>query len=107
MFGIANQLLAVIGLTVGTTVIINSGKRQYAWVTLAPMLFVASATLSAGYLSIVDNFLPLAKAKPFQGYLNAGITAAVMLGVLVILGDAALRWIGSRRPDATPTAAGA
>ena len=35
MFGIANQLLASVALAVGTTIIINSGKARYAWVTLA------------------------------------------------------------------------
>jgi carbon starvation protein len=105
MFGIANQLLAVIGLAVGTTVIVNSGKRHLAWVTLMPMSFVAVATLSAGYLSIVDNFLPLARTKPVQGYLNAAITVLVMTGVVVILGDALLRWTGVLRrssPAAAP-----
>ena len=40
MFGIANQLLAVIALTVVTTVLVNTGRGRYAPVTLLPMLFV-------------------------------------------------------------------
>src|SRR5207249_8036292 len=44
MFGIANQLLAAIALAVGTTVIINSGRARYAWVTAAPMAFVVITT---------------------------------------------------------------
>src|SRR5438093_6585973 len=40
MFGIANQLLAVIALCVLTTLLVNSGRGQYAVVTVVPMLFV-------------------------------------------------------------------
>jgi carbon starvation protein len=105
MFGIANQLLAVVGLTVATTVLVNSGKQRYAWITLVPMCFVTSATLSGGYLSIRDLFLPLAKTNPLKGYLNAGITAVLMAGVIVILADAALRWLGIAKRPATATSA--
>ena len=48
MFGIANQLLAAVALAVGTTIIINIGRARYAWVTLAPLCFVAITTLTAG-----------------------------------------------------------
>ena len=34
MFGVANQLLAVVALAVATTMIINAGRARYAWVTL-------------------------------------------------------------------------
>ena len=60
MFGIANQLLASVALAVGTTIIINSGKARYAWVTLLPLAFVAVTTLTAGVLSVRDNFWPMA-----------------------------------------------
>jgi carbon starvation protein len=48
MFGIANQLLAVVALALVTTLLINSGRGRYAWVTLLPMLFVISTTMTAG-----------------------------------------------------------
>jgi len=57
MFGIANQLLAAMALSIGTTVIIKSGKARYAWVTILPLSFVAVTTLTAGWLTITDNFL--------------------------------------------------
>src|SRR6202043_384307 len=44
MFGIANQLLAVVALSVVTTLLVNTGRGRYAWVTLLPMLFVLSTT---------------------------------------------------------------
>ena len=50
MFGMANQLLAVIALAVVTTVLVNSGRGRYAPVTLLPMLFVATTTTTTGLL---------------------------------------------------------
>jgi Carbon starvation protein, predicted membrane protein len=63
MFGTANQLLAGIALCVGTTYIINLGRAKYAWVTLAPMAFVMATTLSAAWMNITQNFLPMTKKE--------------------------------------------
>ncbi|MEW5976694.1 MAG: carbon starvation protein A [Acidobacteriota bacterium] len=96
MFGIANQLLAAVALCVGTTIIINLGRTRYAWVTLVPLSFVATTTLTAGYRSIFDNFLPLARsldsATRFQGNLNITLTVIMMTCVLVILVDGMNKW---------------
>jgi carbon starvation protein len=99
MFGVSNQLLASIALCVGTTVLINTGKIRYAWITLLPLSFVATTTLTAGWLNIVNNFLPLARTggHPFQGYLNASMTVVMMACVLTILVDSVLRWTGALR----------
>ena len=95
MFGIANQLLAAVALAVGTTIIINMGKARYAWVTAAPLAFVATTTLTAGVLSVRDNFWPMAigpdPARHFQGYLNSGITVIMMVCVVAILVSACWR----------------
>jgi carbon starvation protein len=101
MFGIANQLLAAVALCVGTSVIINSGRAKYAWTTMAPLAFVASTTLYAGWLSIFDNFLSeksLAKSR-FTGYLDATLTAILMLCVIVILIASARAWVRAVRGE--------
>ena len=72
MFGIANQLLAVIALSVGTSVIINSGKARYAWVTAAPMVAIAFTTVTAGILKF-DEFLER------KATLNAALTGAMLV----------------------------
>src|SRR6185369_12775721 len=46
MFGVANQMLAVMALAVATVVIVRSGKGRYALVTLLPMFFVTTTTMS-------------------------------------------------------------
>jgi carbon starvation protein len=90
MLGIANQLLATTALCVGTTVIVNLGKARYAWVTLLPLGFVATTTLSAAYLSTVNNFLP---RRDIQGYLCAGSSIFLMACTLVILVASVKSWL--------------
>lgn len=108
MFGIANQLLAAVALCVATTVIINMGKARYSWVTIAPLSFVATTTLVAGYQSIRDIFWPLTQnpATATQGYINSSLTVIVMTAAIVILADSIRKWIGGRkRPQLTTEAA--
>jgi carbon starvation protein len=94
MFGTANQLLASIALATATSAIINSGKARYAWVTFLPMLFVAVTTLTACYLNITDNFLPMtaAPAKAFQGWLDIAFTVIIMVSAVVVLWESFHRW---------------
>jgi carbon starvation protein len=102
MFGIANQLLAAVALCVATTMIINSGKAKYAWVTLLPLSFVSTTTLVAGFQSITDIFWPLTQ-KPetsLQGVINTSLTAIIMFAAVVIMIDSIRRWLGTRsRPQ--------
>ncbi len=94
MFGTANQLLAAVALAVGTSAIINAGKARYMWVTLVPMLFVATTTLTAGWLNVVDNFLPLTQnpATSTQGYVNSILTIVMMICAVIILIESFRRW---------------
>ncbi|HEV2103906.1 MAG TPA: carbon starvation protein A [Candidatus Acidoferrum sp.] len=93
LFGTGNQLLATIALAVGTAFLINMGKAKYAWITVAPMLFVGTTTLTAGVLSIKNIFWPMTK-KPgfvFQGYLDSTLMAIFVTGVVLVLLNVARR----------------
>jgi carbon starvation protein len=94
MFGTANQLLAAVALAVATSAIINAGKVRYVWVTLLPMLFVATTTLTAAWMNIFDNFLPLTRspATATQGYVNSILTVIMMLCAVIVLVEAFKRW---------------
>jgi carbon starvation protein len=102
MFGIANQLLAAVALCVATTILINSGRAKYSWVTLLPLSFVGTTTFVAGWKSITDIFWPLAqKAETATlGYINIFLTAIIMLAAIIILVDSIRRWLGiGKRPQ--------
>ena len=108
LFGIANQLLAAVALCVATTVLVKMGRMRHAWVTLLPLAWLASATLTAGYQKVFSP-LPalgfLSHARSLAGstnpnaarmILNDRIDAALalffMVIVLVVIAASAREW---------------
>jgi carbon starvation protein len=55
LFGIANQLLAAVALTVATTLLIKHGKLKWAWVTGVPLVFDAAVTLTASWYKVFSD----------------------------------------------------
>jgi carbon starvation protein len=108
LFGIANQLLAAIALCVSTTIIIKMGKMKYSWVTIAPLIFLSVATLTAGWQKVFSpdpalGFLahartlatstsPDAARMIFNDNLDAGLCAFFMLIVAVVIVASAREW---------------
>jgi carbon starvation protein len=95
MFGIANQLLAVMALGLVTTLLVNTGRARYAAVTLLPMLFVTTTTMTAGAQLIGYQFPALiSEGKKGTYWLNTGLTLFVITSVASLLLLAASRWVG-------------
>ncbi|MEO3797116.1 carbon starvation CstA family protein [Nonomuraea sp. B10E15] len=132
LFGIANQLLAAVALTVATTLLIKSGRLKWAWVTAIPLAWDAAVTLTASwqkvfspdptlgffsqrdrYQTALDQGQLLAPAKTRgemeQIVLNStvdGILAALFaILIVVVILDALRVWIRVIRSGETlPTA---
>jgi carbon starvation protein len=94
MFGIANQLLAVLALAVVTTLLVNTGRARYAPLTILPMLFVTATTMTAGY-QMAHQFLRMmeVEATRWTGVLNLALTVFVVACVMTLLLMAAARWL--------------
>jgi carbon starvation protein len=55
LFGIANQLLAAIALTVVTVVVIKKGLLRWAWIPGVPLLWDLAVTLTASWQKIFSG----------------------------------------------------
>jgi len=110
LFGIANQLLAAIALCLATTVILKmqlrapaTGRPSYAWITLAPLLWLLAVTVTAGVEKIWHpdpkiGFLAAAAAAGdarlrFNCLLDAAVTGVFLLMIAVIVTLSAREWI--------------
>jgi len=117
IFGVANQLLAVIALSLGTTILIKMHKEHYLWVTLLPLVWLLAVTLTAGwqkifaadirlgFLSAADHFKALIAGggsttdlaswqhQVFNSHLNAAVTAFFLILVVLIVGACTRVWI--------------
>ena len=121
LFGIANQLLAAVALTVATTILIKMGKLKYIWVTLVPLAWDAVVTLTASWQKIfhedprIGFFAQrsaaqeaLANGEPFTGTSTLAQTEQIItnatvdgilsiifaLAIIVVIADAARVWVG-------------
>jgi carbon starvation protein len=55
LFGIANQLLAGIALTLATVLMIKHGKLKYAWITAVPLAWALTTTLTASFQKVFSS----------------------------------------------------
>src|SRR5271165_4875222 len=126
LFGIANQLLACVALVLATTIMIKMGRLRWLWVTVLPMIWLVTVTMTASYQKIFSantriGFLSLARSLAeqvaagkipaakiadtqriiFNQRLDAAVTAALALMILVLIVEALVQWyllLAKRRP---------
>ena len=108
MFGIANQLLAVVALCVATTIMFNHGRSRYAAVTVIPLCFIISTTLTAGAQMLIRFYSGAnwADAIGRKNGINFVLTAVMLMCVVVVVLDSVRKWFVSRMQLEPVVAAG-
>jgi carbon starvation protein len=86
LFGISNQLLAACGLIVCTTTLLRLNRGKYALVSAIPGLFMAVITFWAGYIQVVDIYLPN------RQYLLASLAMLAMVLMAFVFVGAFRKW---------------
>jgi len=126
LFGISNQLLAAVALVVATTILMKMGRLRWIWVTLLPMAWLVTITMTASYQKIFDanpriGFLAYARTLAtqiaagkipaekiaetqrliFNQRLDAAVTGVLAAMILVLILEALAHWYAmlSRRKE--------
>jgi carbon starvation protein len=124
LFGIANQLLAVVALVLATTILMKMGRLRWLWVTIVPMTALTTITMTAAYakifdanprigflsgandlaLQIANGLIPAAKIAETQRLifnlrLDAAVTMTFAIMIILMMTEAMIQWYGllSRR----------
>ena len=118
LFGISNQLLAAVALCVATTILLKMGRRRYLWVTLVPLAWLITVTMTAGYqkvfsadpklgflahaATLVGSATPDAARLVFNDRLNAIVALFFMAVVAMLVFTSVREWwlVLSRRKPA-------
>jgi carbon starvation protein len=129
LFGMANQMLAAIALTLATVVVFKMKREQYAWVTGVPLTWLMVCTLTAAYQKLFSgdptigfvahahvleaalqrgevlapaHSLPEMRRIVTSDHVNAGMSLAFALIVIAIFAFGALScWRALRRKEWT------
>jgi carbon starvation protein len=117
LFGISNQLLGAVALVVATTILMKMGRLRWIWVTLLPMAWLVTITMTASYQKIFHanpriGFLAYANALAaqiaagkipaekiaetqrlvFNQRLDAAVTGVLAAMILVLVVEALEQW---------------
>jgi len=115
LFGISNQLLSAVALVVATTILLKMGRGRWAWVTLAPMAWLVTVTMTASYQKIFHpdpriGFLAQARVLGeqiaglppdkvaqaerliFNNRLDAAVTALFVVLIVILIAEALYEW---------------
>ncbi|HZL37779.1 MAG TPA: carbon starvation protein A [Tepidisphaeraceae bacterium] len=90
MFGICNQMLAVIALAIVSAYLANEGRAKYLWVTVIPLMVVATTTSTAAaqmlsrlWMTIATQRQNLPDNAAKWAIFHAGTQATLIVAMLV------------------------
>ena len=107
MFGVANQMLAAIALSILSAFLANEGRKQYLWVTLIPLLVVCITTSTAATENIIRFVNTIRTQKALaepnlqlisNSYVSAFLTVAMLASGYVVIICALIRCANGGRP---------
>jgi carbon starvation protein len=108
LFGIANQMLAAIALSVATAILVKSDKIKFAWVTALPLTWLIIITSTAAWQKIMSDDsrigfvaaahdlthqLELGLLPPDKAISAPQLIANLQLDAVITLSFAALLWL--------------
>ncbi|MBM3757515.1 MAG: carbon starvation protein A [Acidobacteria bacterium] len=118
LFGIANQLLAIIALCLGTTVLVKMHGKKFMWITILPMTWLTTVTFSSALMKIFSEHprigflagaavqekqiasgaltvqqINVTKTLIFNNYLDAAVCGLFLILVTTIILDSARQWL--------------
>lgn len=103
LFGAANQLLAVVALAIGTTIILKiSQVKSYALITFVPFVFLCVTVVFAS----VKNTIMFFNRGDSLGTTNGTISVILLVLVIVTLIDSARKWkelMATEKPEGMNT----
>lgn len=86
LFGVANQTLAAIAFAIGTSVLIEIGKKKYTPITILPMIFISITTMTASIENIFSNYIPNGKTS------LTVLSFIIMIMLVVIVVECVKSW---------------
>ncbi|MBM3765689.1 MAG: carbon starvation protein A [Acidobacteria bacterium] len=118
LFGIANQLLAIIALCLGTTILVKMHGKKFMWITILPMTWLTTVTFSSALMKIFSEHprigflagaavqekqiasgalnvqqIEVTKTLVFNNYLDAAVCGLFLILVTTIILDSARQWL--------------
>jgi carbon starvation protein len=98
LFGIGNQMLSSMALLLCTVILVKMKKEKYVWVPIVPTVWLFITSMTAGWQKIFHadpkiGFIAAGKVAAaadkgqiaFNNYVNASVTAFVMVVAFVML----------------------
>ncbi len=78
LFGISNQMLAGIALILCTVALFKMKRQRYAWVTIAPTLWLLVCTLTAGIQKVVSTVPAIGFVAHAQRFSDAAAAGKIL-----------------------------
>ena len=94
MFGVANQMLAAIALSIVSAYLVNEGRARYLWVTLLPLAFVTTTTSTAALQNIRSYWTTIVTQRQSaapdwklisNSLISGGLTLAMLVSAYVVI----------------------